>query len=104
MDVISADLIKLTLSVINKLHFFYRTQPFKMFDNNQESHKQTRIGTKRNVHYNLSKQLLLHVVKVFVLCQCVQQVSSQKTLKGKIKYLPSNNDYILVYILNMIFP
>ena len=86
MDVISADLIKLTLSVINKLHFFYRTQPFKMFDNNQESHKQTRIGTKRNVHYNLSKQLLLHVIKVFVICQCAQQVSSQKTLKGKIKY------------------
>ena len=83
MEFATADLIKVTLHVTTNLGYFWLTQPFKTLSNNQERRKQTRIGTRRNVHYNLSKQVLLHVVKLFVLCQCVQQVSAQKPLKGK---------------------
>ena len=81
MEFSTADLIKVTLHVTTNLVYFGLTQPFKTLYKYQERRKQARIGTRRN--YNLSKQLLLHVVKVFVLCQCVQQVSTQKPLKGK---------------------
>ena len=84
MEFFNTDLIKVTLDVTTNLVFFYLTHPFKTFDNKQELRKQAWIGRRRNVYCNLSKQQLWHILKLFIICQCVQQVSTQKTLKGKI--------------------
>ena len=84
MEFVNTDLIKVTLDVTTKLVFFYLTHAFKTLDNKQQLRKQAWIGRRRNVHCNLSKQLRWHLLKLFIICQCVQQVSTQKTLKGKI--------------------
>ena len=101
MEFATTDLIKVTLDVSTNLILFYLTQPFKTLENNQELRKQARIGKGRNVHNNLSKQLLWHVIKVFILCQCAQQVSAQKTLKGKNYYFFDNVITITFYVISL---
>ena len=83
MEFVNTDLVKVTLDVTTNL-FFSLTHAFKTLDNKQELRKQAWIGRRRNVHCNLTKQLLWHIFKLFTICQFVQQVATQKTLKGKI--------------------